>query len=1187
MTLPFRAKTILGIALIELALLSLLLWRVLGYMETSAETEFRQRITATTRAYSVAGRDALVASDLGVLRSLTREMLSYPGVTYARVSDAQGRTLAEAGEAAMLARPRRDPVQSLDQIVDGIYDASDGIEIAGTSFGRIDVGVSTADMVRRTAEARRFGVSLAAGGMLLVALFSWLLGTYLTRQLRDLSEGAHRLAAGALGLQIPIRSSDEIGATVQAFNRMSSQLAKNNAELAAKEQELQLRARVIETMAVGAAVADVTRPDAPIIDLNPAFERITGYARADALGRSLQLIQPRDIDPEKTARVRQALAAGENIHELVLVEHRDGTTCWCQVSVSPICAADGHTTHLVALLTDVTEQAEAQQALAQREALLARIMDTTHDGIVIIDEQGVIESFNAGAQAMFGHTAAEAVGRNITLIMQPQHHEAHRAGLARHARGGAPTVLGKELEFEARRNNGEPIWIALRIAELAQQNRRGYIGVIHDITERKQAETTLQRINRSLRVLSSGNLALSKAQDEAQLLAMACEAVIEAGGFVMAWIGYADEDDAKTVRPVAMAGRDGGYLDEIVISWDAAKERGRGTTGRAIRDGTIQFNHDTANEPLMAPWREPALRRGFRSSLSLPLAESQRTFGALTFYADQAHAFDAQEVALLEEFARNLAFGIGALRTRVQRDAADDANRAKSIFLAHMSHEIRTPMNGILGMAHLMKRDALPRVQAERLDKIIGSGKHLLGVLNDILDLSKIDANRLLLESHDFLLEELLQRVLATAEPAARAKHLQLRVEVSGLPPTLRGDLQRLSQVLVNFLDNAVKFTARGSVTLGGRVVEETAAGCLLRFEVADTGIGIAPEQQTHIFEAFSQADSSTTRQYGGTGLGLTISRRLAQIMGGEIGVDSRPGEGSRFWFTARLQRGQGDEVTLPPRQDAESMVRQAHQGAHVLLADDEPVNREVAQSMLEHVGLKVDLAVDGLQALARARAWDYDLILMDVQMPQMNGLDATRAIRALPGRDATPILAMTANTFVEDRQQCTAAGMNDFIAKPADIAALFSTLLKWLPARLARPAAPAPTVASAAPDATDLARRLAAIEGLDLELGLKSLRGNFDKYVQLLRLFAQHHAGDGTRLLGQLESGDTKGALFTAHSLKGVAGTLGLHTLQAAGEAIEQALRAATSGPAAIPMAQALEVELDALTAQLGRVLV
>ena len=240
---------------------------------------------------------------------------------------------------------------------------------------------------------------------------------------------------------------------------------------------------------------------------------------------------------------------------------------------------------------------------------------------------------------------------------------------------------------------------------------------------------------------------------------------------------------------------------------------------------------------------------------------------------------------------------------------------------------------------------------------------------------------------------------------------------------------------------------------------------------------------------------------------------------------------------------------------------------------------------MLEYAGLKVDLAVDGLQAVALARAWDYDLILMDVQMPGMNGLDATRAIHALPGRATTPILAMTANTFVDDRQHCAAAGMTDFIAKPVDPEAMFSTLLKWLPVRAAPSAAPTPAVTNAAVDRTDVAQQLAAIEGLDLALGLKSLSGNLDKYLQLLRKFAQHHRGDGARLLGQLAAGDAAGARFTSHSLRGAAGALGLRSLQVGCEAIEQALRADMSGSASTALAQSLEIELEALTEQLDRI--
>ena len=383
----------------------------------------------------------------------------------------------------------------------------------------------------------------------------------------------------------------------------------------------------------------------------------------------------------------------------------------------------------------------------------------------------------------------------------------------------------------------------------------------------------------------------------------------------------------------------------------------------------------------------------------------------------------------------------------VQAQAAQEANMAKSAFLANMSHEIRTPLAAIMGMARLIRREPLSPEQSGRLDSLELAAKHLGATISDILDLSKIEANKLVLEESAIDVPRLLTSVTDIIMESAREKGLQLHTEVETMPHGLLGDETRLRQALLNFAGNAVKFTETGTITLRARLIEDRAQNTVLRFEVQDTGPGIAPAQLPKLFAPFVQADSSTTRRHGGSGLGLAITKLLAQAMGGDVGVDSVPGQGSSFWLQVCLQKNTRMESLPAPalQANAADLIRRQYAGQRVLLVDDDEFNREIGEALLQDVGLEVDLAEDGQVAVDKAGARDYALILMDMQMPTMDGLQATRILRARQTTKRVPIVALTANAFSADRQLCLDAGMDDFVTKPVEPDLLYNTLLRQL----------------------------------------------------------------------------------------------------------------------------------------------
>lgn len=381
------------------------------------------------------------------------------------------------------------------------------------------------------------------------------------------------------------------------------------------------------------------------------------------------------------------------------------------------------------------------------------------------------------------------------------------------------------------------------------------------------------------------------------------------------------------------------------------------------------------------------------------------------------------------------------------KENSERLNQVKSAFLANMSHEIRTPMNAILGLAGILRSTALDHEQIDCLDKIDTAGRHLVDIVNDILDFSQIEAGMLKLAESDFQLNELVSEVTDPLLPMIHAKDLTFQVSLNNTPQFLFGDRKRLAQALINYLGNAIKFTEVGNIKLNCEMIEDTATGCMLRFEVTDTGIGISSEVLANLFSPFHQADNSLTRKYSGTGLGLSITKKIVELMGGQVGINSTEGQGSTFWFTARLRKSENAPVShIETCIDfAEQTLQERHAEKRILVVDDDLFNREIAKTILVGVKLNVDLAEDGLQALKQASKGMYDLILMDIQMPVMDGLEATQQIRKLQGYEKLPILGFSANAFSEDKFKCLQAGMNDFITKPVNQNELYRILLKWL----------------------------------------------------------------------------------------------------------------------------------------------
>jgi len=748
---------------------------------------------------------------------------------------------------------------------------------------------------------------------------------------------------------------------------------------------------------------------------NRAVAELFGVRREQLVGTT----DPEYFD-EKTAIAlrandRRIIEGGERIEveETNVDRHSGEARSYLSIKL-PLRREDGSIYALCGISTDITERKRALDERLAADARFRNLFESMQEGFflaeLINDAAGqpvdwCFVDVNPAYSRIMGLSREQVIGQTVRTLFPGLedfwfHAHVQAAVSGQHASlEGYVAATGRYYENH---------YYSPRPGQFAC--------LFSDITERKRAEEQLRMLSTAVEQ-SPGSIVLTDLEARILYVNKAFEL---ASGYTL--------DEVRGQNPRIM--HSGETSPEVFRELWACLSQGQVWRGELVnRRKTGEVYVEAA---VISPVRRADGSVSHYLGIKQDITEQKRTEAELARHRHQLES-------LVEARTRELALA---------KEAAESASRAKSAFLANMSHEIRTPLNAVLGMARIMQREGASPSQAEQLGKIDNAARHLLAVINDILDLSKIEAEKFLLEEGVFALDSLVANVASMVQEKASTKGLQLSVECEPLLCLLRGDATRLTQAMLNLASNAVKFTEAGSVTLSVRVAAREGERLLLRVEVRDTGIGIAPEALPKLFRAFEQADASNTRKYGGTGLGLVITRRLAELMGGEAGAYSAPGEGSIFWFTAWLGIGSNIPHVLAvpgPAVGAEAILRREYAGAHILLVEDEPVNQEVARLFLQDAGLDVAVAGNGAVAVDMVRSTAFDLILMDMQMPEMDGLEATRQIRHMSDRWRLPIVAMTANAFAEDRAQCLAAGMDDFLSKPVEPDRLYSTLLRWL----------------------------------------------------------------------------------------------------------------------------------------------
>jgi PAS domain S-box-containing protein len=834
--------------------------------------------------------------------------------------------------------------------------------------------------------------------------------------------------------------------------------------------------------------------------VNRAFRELLGVTFDQVEGAQWQSL----LHPDDRAGYLATLGRAIEEHASFRAEARfrcaAGDWRWGATHAAPRFSPGGEYLGHVGLSPDITESKQAEEALRaaqERYRMLAHALESADECIGISDLENRLLYVNAAFLRTYGYTEDEVIGQHVDIVRSARtsletQNEIHPATLAGNWSG----------ELWNRTKDGREFPISLAASVVYDENGRriARTGIARDISDRKRAEQELRSSEEKFRQLAenirevfwmmppSGDEILYVSPAYEQVWGKSCASLYQNP---MSWAESIHPDDAIGAHALFTKQIQGEPVDsEYRIRTHDGKEKW-------IRDRAFPIRSE--NGQLI------------------------RVAGIAEDITDRKH----YEEALIQA-----------------RQAAESANVAKSRFLANMSHEIRTPMNGVIGMAQLLLETELTPEQRRFAEVVQSSGRALLTLIDDILDFSKIEARKITLEKRSFSLRHTIEEVVQLLGTQAKTKGLDFVARVSpDIPAMLRGDSFRLRQVLTNLAANAIKFTKTGGVVLEAALESRDDGRIAVGFRITDTGIGIRPEKLGQLFQPFAQADVSTTRKYGGTGLGLTISKQLVEMMEGSIGVHSQEGRGSTFWFTAVFDPAPEAHPSAGERNEP-VVGRIAAQNVRILLAEDNAVNREVILAQLRKLGYQATSVENGAEAVKAVGNGGYSLVLMDCQMPVMDGFEAAGRIRGLHCPDI-PIVAVTADATPSDRDRCLKAGMNDYMAKPVELRRLADMLTKWLPAASAFKPASTPARTDGDPKKTAVFNSEALLERL---MGDRQLAGT------MLKFFLARCPSQLDDLRGRIAAADGPGTRLQAHAMKGAAAAVSAEGLHALAAVMEQA---------------------------------